>query len=69
MTTVECRPTPDAVLLTTQDFQQGSLQQSSYIRPTHLITADEGLILYRAGTLTTAKTAEVINTLIRVLTR
>src|SRR5689334_22387897 len=40
---------PDAVLLTTPDFQQGSLQQNSYIRPTHLITADEGLILYRVG--------------------
>ena len=60
---------PDAVLVVTRDFQQGSLQQDSYIRPTHLITADEGLVLYRVGTLTTAKMTEVTNRLIQVLTR
>src|SRR3954469_21793010 len=44
----------DAVMLTNADFQQGTLQQSSNIRPGHLITADEALILYRVGTVTTA---------------
>ena len=59
----------DEVPLLGTDFLHGSLQRDSHIRPDHLLTADEGLILYRVGTVTPAKLAEAATAIIRILTR
>ncbi|MDQ2807842.1 MAG: type II toxin-antitoxin system PemK/MazF family toxin [Chloroflexota bacterium] len=59
----------DAILLASSDFQHGSLQQKSSVRPDHLLTADEGLILYRVGAINPTKMAEVTAALVRILTR
>ena len=48
------------------DFTAGGLNQSSRIRPNRLFTADEGIILYRAGRISTAKLTEVVNGLIEI---
>jgi mRNA interferase MazF len=45
----------------------GGLNQSSRIRPNHMFTADEGIILYRAGHISTAKVTEVVNRLFEIL--
>jgi hypothetical protein len=37
------------------DFTLGGLNQSSSIRPNRLFTADEGIILYRAGKISGLK--------------
>ena len=55
------------VALEAADFTAGGLNQSSRIRPNRLFTADEGIILYRAGHISTAKVTEVVNRLIDIL--
>ena len=49
------------------DFRSGGLRQASMIRPNRLFTADEKIILYRAGRLTEAKIAEITDRLIAIL--
>ena len=44
-----------AIEITLNDFQQGSLNQLSNVRPDRLFTADQGLILYKAGHLKAEK--------------
>ncbi len=38
-----------AILLADEDFQYGGLKQVSNIRPNRLFTADEHIVLYKAG--------------------
>jgi len=38
-----------SVLLEKSDFAAGGISQSSRIRPNRLFTADESIVLYRAG--------------------
>ena len=56
-----------SVSLEAADFTAGALNQSSQIRPNRLFTADEGIILYRAGHISTTKLTEVVNRLIEIL--
>jgi mRNA interferase MazF len=55
-----------SVPLEAADFSSGGLNQDSKIRPNRLFTADEGIILYRAGHVSTAKLNEVVNRLIGI---
>jgi mRNA interferase MazF len=49
-----------SITLEDSDFERGSLKQSSNIRPNRIFTADSHIILYRVGSLTAGKFAEVI---------
>ena len=49
------------------DFESGTLQQSSNVRPNRLFTADEQIVLYQAGRLNPVKTNEVITKIIEIL--
>ena len=56
-----------AVNLSPEDFSSGSLPKTSNIRPNKLFTADSKIILYKAGTLKSIKTNEVIDNIITIL--
>ncbi|HRX49196.1 MAG TPA: type II toxin-antitoxin system PemK/MazF family toxin [Spirochaetota bacterium] len=56
-----------AVNLSSEDFSSGSLPKTSNIRPNKLFTADSKIILYKAGTLKSIKTNEVIDNIITIL--
>jgi len=49
------------------DFSSGSLNQSSRIRPNRIFTADDAIIVYRAGHISEAKLDEVTGRLITIL--
>lgn len=55
-----------SIPLTSSDFEFGSLQKDSNIRPNRLFTADKKILLYKVGTLQTAKFSEVIQGLIQI---
>ena len=56
-----------SIVLESADFVDGNLNQSSRIRPNRLFTADEAIILYRAGRVATAKMDEVATGLADIL--
>jgi mRNA interferase MazF len=58
-----------SVSLEAKDFAAGSLKQSSNIRPNRLFTADQAIVLYRAGSLVSRKVEEVIDRLVQILRR
>lgn len=49
-----------AIPLTGNDFQYGSLQRDSNIRPNKIFTLDGNLVLYKIGHLTKAKIDECV---------
>jgi mRNA interferase MazF len=49
-----------AIQIGPNDFQQGSLNQISNVRPDRLFTADAGIILYKVGSLSNTKMAEIL---------
>lgn len=49
-----------AIPLLTTDFQSGTLQKNSNIRPNKIFTLDSKLILYKAGHLTNTKIDECV---------
>lgn len=58
-----------SVTLEAADFTTGGLTQSSRVRPGRLFTAEDELVLYRAGQITSAKLGEVVDRLIAIFTR
>jgi len=56
-----------SVPLDQADFTSGGLSQSSRIRPNRLFTADEEIIVYRAGHVSEAKLNEALDRLILIL--
>ena len=58
-----------SVSLQDVDFVTGSLNQSSYVRADRIFTANERIILYKAGSLNSTKTQEVISRLVEILQR
>lgn len=56
-----------AIALDQSDFESGTLQQPSNIRPNRLFTADARLILYVAGHLRESSLAPVTQTLVRLV--
>lgn len=59
----------DSIPLDDTHFDVGKLSQVSNIRPNRLFTADSTLVYYSAGHLKPTKTAEVVNKLIKILSR
>ena len=49
-----------SISLESTDFQSGGLNLSSNIRPNKLFTADENIVLYKAGSLKTEKFDEIV---------
>ncbi len=58
---------PYMIALLNEDFATGSLNKNSYAKPNRVFTANEQIIAYKAGTLTTDKINEVIARLITIL--
>ena len=52
-----------SIPLMSTDFRSGSLDKDSYIRPSKLFTADEGLVVESKGLISDIKIAEVISRL------
>ena len=65
--TSQARSDAYSVALDSHDFTAGGLNQSSKIRPNRLFTADEGIIVYRAGHVSGTKLNEVLDRLIAIL--
>ena len=40
-----------AIVISNEDFEEGSLRQESNVRPNKIFTADESIILYKIGRL------------------
>jgi mRNA interferase MazF len=57
----------DTTLIEASDFETGSLNQTSYAKSNRIFTANEQLIAYKAGKLTSEKANEVIMKLIAIL--
>ncbi|MBE9228781.1 type II toxin-antitoxin system PemK/MazF family toxin [Phormidium sp. LEGE 05292] len=56
-----------AIPIENTDFSEGGLSQNSNIRPNRLFTADDKIILYKAGRLNTDKLNEVISKIIEII--
>lgn len=56
-----------AIPLAAADFQSGSLNQPSNIRPNRLFTADSQLILYSIGKLQPLKLTETIEQIVQII--
>lgn len=56
-----------AVPLLLDDYKEGSLSQVSNIRPNRLFTADQRLILYKAGQIKNKKYNEVVAELVALV--
>jgi mRNA interferase MazF len=65
--TSQAIPDPFAVELRSADFQSGSLNRPSRIRPNRVFTAHAGIILYQAGHVVPEKTKLVVDTLVSIL--
>ena len=65
--TSQVRSDSYSVSLDQSDFAFGGLNQSSRVRPNRLFTADEAIIVYRAGQITNGKLTEVLDRLIAIL--
>jgi mRNA interferase MazF len=65
--TSQARSDVYSVALDRADFTVGGLNQSSRIRPNRLFTADEGIVVYRAGRISDVKLEEVLDRLIAIL--
>ncbi len=56
-----------ALGLSDNDFKNGSLHQSSMIRPNRLFTADRSIILYSVGSLKLKKIKEVEDAIVGII--
>ncbi|MDJ0674036.1 MAG: type II toxin-antitoxin system PemK/MazF family toxin [Calothrix sp. MO_167.B42] len=56
-----------AINIDNSDFSTGGLNQISNIRPNRLFTAEQSIILYKAGQLKSEKLEEVIVKIIEIL--
>ena len=66
--TSQARSDAYAISLDAADFVTGGLNQSSWIRPNRLFTADSGIVLYRAGRISETKFRETIDRLVSIVT-
>lgn len=57
---------PYAVEISENDFENGSLNKVSNIRPNKIFTADEGIILYKVAHLNEEKIQEVTDKIISI---
>ncbi|CAN5644137.1 hypothetical protein BH24ACT22_BH24ACT22_04240 [soil metagenome] len=56
-----------SIELTDVDFEQGSLQRTSYVRPGKLFTASESLIVREVGTLSFEAHQKIVESVIELL--
>jgi mRNA interferase MazF len=56
-----------SILIENTDFLAGSLNRTSYVKVNRLFTANERIILYKAGSLNSEKTDVVLGRLIELL--
>ena len=56
-----------AILIDNTDFDEGTLNQRSHIRPNRIFTADSSIILYSVGHLNKKRIDDVIDKLIEIL--
>ncbi|MBI2365917.1 MAG: type II toxin-antitoxin system PemK/MazF family toxin [Deltaproteobacteria bacterium] len=56
-----------SIPLEDKDFETGGLRQKSNIRPNRLFTADQHIVLYKAGHLRAEKLTEVIRKIIEIV--
>ena len=56
-----------AIPVDENDFESGSLNQESNIRPNRLFTADNHIILYRIGNIKTIKLNQVIDMVVEII--
>ena len=56
-----------AIPINESDFEEGSLQKISNIRPNRIFTADCKIILYKAGHINSDKIDEVLKKIINIL--
>ena len=67
--TSESRVDDYSIVLGNEDFNEGSLNLTSMIRPNRLFTADKSIILYKVGSLKENKIKEVENEIIKIFRR
>jgi len=60
---------PFAIEILPDDFHSGGLRVVSNIRPNKLFTAEEDLIIYKAGILHYEKMQDVVNTIVELISR
>ncbi len=58
-----------AIIASDSDFKEGSLRQTSIVRPNRLFTADKSLISYKVGSLKEKKTKEVEEKILDIFKR
>lgn len=56
-----------SIEINNSDFENGSLNQDSNIRPNKIFTADSHIVLYKIGNLKVSKSEEVINKIIEII--
>ena len=56
-----------AIPLEDKDFETGGLKQKSNVRPNRLFTADQRIVLYKAGHLSDEKVKEVIRKIVEIV--
>lgn len=56
-----------AIAVDRDDFESGSLRQSSNVRPNRLFSADREIVLYKVGRLKFTKINEVITKIVEIL--
>jgi len=65
--TSQARADEYSIPLDDTDFVSGGLSQSSRVRPNRLFTADESIVVYRAGRVSEAKLREVVDRLTAII--
>lgn len=58
-----------AIEIFASDFEKSSLQRTSFARPDKVFTGHESLIEKRVGTLKDEKTSEIIEAIVKILTK
>jgi len=58
-----------SISLDEENFESGTLNRKSNIRPNRIFTADKKILLYKAGHLKKEKVAEAIEKIIDILTK
>jgi len=56
-----------AITLKESDFEKGSLEKNSNVRPNRLFTADKSIIARKAGTVHKNKVKEIIDKLLNII--
>ncbi len=61
------RADPWAIPLRASDMSNGALEQTSYIRPSRLFTADSKIIIYRVGQVHSNVLVTVVKKIVQIL--